>query len=197
MDIPDAHTMQGRDETEAHVSCQNVTPEQKMLRGVSDLLGIYRQDVLAENIELKRQIADKERTIQEQAQTIQRLEADVAYLRNLLENVVRMNPSSLKRPQKTFLSLITHSQPKLVLKRLHELIDNKGGLYVAAVLMKSYWKDKILSKLPTQKEYTSEFKLQGSWRSISNYLSKDSQKTLQVISDMYDSIQILPLTTFS
>ena len=193
MDIPDAHIMQGRDETEASISCQNITSEQKLLRGVSNLLGIYRQDTQAENIELRQQIAAKDIIIQEQDKTIQALKDENVFLRNILMNVMKVPASKLKMPAKTFITLIKHSQPALVLQRLHELMDNRGGLYVAAVLMKGYWQDKILTRLPTQKEFMSEFLLSGSWRSVSKYLKKDEKQTPQTVSDMYSSICILPL----
>ena len=58
-----------------------------------------------------------------------------------------------------------------VLARLHELLDNKGGMQVALVLAAAKYKYHYLIAFPTEKQYTSEFELNGTWRALTSYLS--------------------------
>ena len=197
METTAEHIRQGWNETEVSVSNQTLTPRQELHLGLNKLLDKYITDSQPENAELKRQLLEKDRIIEEQNKRIQEKDDEIAYLRNLIENTLKVSTNKIKKPAKQFIDLIKHPQKNMVLKRFHELIDNRGGQYVAAVLMKGYWKDRILTKLPTQNEFTSEFQLHGAWRSISTYLKKDSTKTAQSIADMYEAISILPVQPLS
>lgn len=63
-----------------------------------------------------------------------------------------------------------------ILKRLHELIDGKSGADVGVVLYKAY-KEKYLTKRPSQSIFETEFKLIGSWKAISAYM-RDSNSNI-------------------
>lgn len=63
-------------------------------------------------------------------------------------------------------------QKEQVMSRLHDLLDNKGGKYVAIVLMAAKQKYSLLLDIPTENQYTSEFTLSGSWRAVTNYIKK-------------------------
>ena len=56
------------------------------------------------------------------------------------------------------------------LSRLHKRIDGLGGKNVALILLRAK-EDKQISKLPSKKEFCSEFRLEGNWRSISHFFS--------------------------
>ena len=57
-----------------------------------------------------------------------------------------------------------------VLSRLHALLDDKGGMTIALVLAAAKHKYHYLIAYPTEKQYTSEFSLTGTWRSVTSYL---------------------------
>lgn len=57
-----------------------------------------------------------------------------------------------------------------ILSRLHELLDEKGGMSVALVLAAAKHKYHYLIAYPTEKQYTSEFSLTGTWRGVTSYL---------------------------
>ena len=63
-------------------------------------------------------------------------------------------------------------QKEHVMSRLHELLDNKGGKHVAMILMAAKQKYFLLLDIPTEKQYTAEFTLNGTWRAVSNYIKK-------------------------
>ncbi len=76
-----------------------------------------------------------------------------------------------------FLHLILHPEPKKLLKRLHQLIDEKSGAEVGAVLMRAQQKGYLI-KVPTQAEFESAFTLIGGWTAIHNYMNDNSTKAL-------------------
>lgn len=63
-------------------------------------------------------------------------------------------------------------QKEHIMSRLHELLDNKGGKHVAMILMAAKGKESLLLDIPTEKQYTAEFTLNGTWRAVSNYIKK-------------------------
>ena len=70
-----------------------------------------------------------------------------------------------------FADLIQHPDKEKVLKRLHFLIDGHGGKQVAVILRRTF-EEKLITKLPSAKEFSSEFKdVKGKWDSIKKYLS--------------------------
>jgi hypothetical protein len=71
--------------------------------------------------------------------------------------------------KRTFRDIIQYENKDKLLKRLHSLIDGKGGADVGAILYKAYI-DNYIYKKPSQKEFESEFELIGSWQGISNYM---------------------------
>lgn len=71
---------------------------------------------------------------------------------------------------KHFKDLIQVADKKGLLSRLHKRIDGLGGKNVALILLRAK-EDKQISKLPSKKEFRSEFRLEGNWRSISHFFS--------------------------
>ena len=70
-----------------------------------------------------------------------------------------------------FKSLLQCTDKESKLAKLHQLIDGFGGKHVALIFLKAR-EEKIISKLPSQKEFESEFKnYTGVWRSISYYFN--------------------------
>ena len=61
---------------------------------------------------------------------------------------------------------------KRVLERLHELLDNKGGMQVALVLAAALFEYNYIITIPTEKQYRSEFNLCGTWRAVTSYINK-------------------------
>lgn len=85
--------------------------------------------------------------------------------------------SASKDKKQTFESIIQSDDKEKLLKRLHYLIDNKGGADAGAVLLKAFI-DGHLTQTPTRGMYESEFTLIGSWQGIHNYMSDNSAKAL-------------------
>lgn len=79
-----------------------------------------------------------------------------------------------KRAKKDFRSLIQYEDKDKLLKRLHVLIDGKGGSDVGAVLLHCLLQ-KYISRIPTQPEFESEFELIGTWRSIRYYVDDTNE----------------------
>lgn len=75
-----------------------------------------------------------------------------------------------KRGGNSFKGLIQYEDKDKLLKRLHALIDGNSGKRVGLVLNRAYY-DKLISHIPTQEEFKSEFKLIGSWQAIHKYTS--------------------------
>ena len=107
-------------------------------------------------------------------------------INNLLKAKLKLFSQKVKQKQEVekkkhsvpiFLHLILHPEPKKLLKRLHQLIDEKSGAEVGAVLMRAQQKG-YLSKVPTQAEFRSEFALVGKWNAIHNYMNDNNEKAL-------------------
>lgn len=73
--------------------------------------------------------------------------------------------------EKHFKDLMQCEDKENILSRLHSHIDGQGGKAVALILLKAK-DEKLISKLPSEKEFYSEFKeTEGKWRSISHFLN--------------------------
>lgn len=57
-----------------------------------------------------------------------------------------------------------------IIHRLHKKLDGTKGKRAAAILLKAK-ELKLIEKIPTEKEFESEFKLSGKWHSIATYLN--------------------------
>lgn len=64
-----------------------------------------------------------------------------------------------------------------ILTRLHELLDGKGGMQVALVLAAAKYKYHYIIAFPTERQYTSEFDLNGTWRAVTSYISAHTKST--------------------
>ena len=76
-----------------------------------------------------------------------------------------------------FYNIIQYEQPELLLEKLHQLIDERKGADVGCVLLKCL-QDGYITRRPTQKEFKSEFTLDGSWTSIHNYMDDNNENAL-------------------
>lgn len=76
-----------------------------------------------------------------------------------------------------FRHLIQHPNPDKLLKRLHTLIDGRGGADVGCVLMKCIQENYLLRN-PTRAEFCAEFQLRGTWSAIHNYLDDNNENAL-------------------
>lgn len=85
--------------------------------------------------------------------------------------------TALNDKQRTFESIIQSADKEKLLKRLHYLIDNKGGAEAGAVMLKAFI-DGHLTQTPTREMYESEFTLIGTWQGVHNYMSDNSAKAL-------------------
>lgn len=85
-----------------------------------------------------------------------------------------LQPKKTKKEKKesNFRDIIQYPDKERLLKRLHELIDGKKGADVGSVLFKAT-EDKLLTRVPYQAEYESEFTLIGCWSAIHNYMVFD------------------------
>lgn len=88
------------------------------------------------------------------------------------------------------LLLCSTDEKEKVMARLHELLDDKGGKQVALVLMAAKAKDSLLIDMPTEKQYTTEFSLSGTWRAVSDYIKKHTLITGKYQAE-FDHITIL------
>lgn len=70
-----------------------------------------------------------------------------------------------------FCDLIQGDNKNDILLRLHNCIDGKGGKDVAAIMLRAK-DDRLISRLPNEKEFRSEFSnITTKWRAISTYLN--------------------------
>lgn len=82
-----------------------------------------------------------------------------------------------KSKEKQFKELVQVDDKENILKRLHKRIDGNGGKDVALVLLRAL-KDKLISRLPSERVFKTEFKnIMGEWRSISYYLNPNCSPT--------------------
>lgn len=85
-----------------------------------------------------------------------------------------------KRGGNSFKGLIQYEDKAKLLKRLHSLIDGNKGKRVGLVLNRAYY-DKLISAIPTQEEFKSEFKLIGSWQAIHKYTSNHENDIADIV----------------
>lgn len=88
-----------------------------------------------------------------------------------------IKPTQKGKKQQTFRDIIQSDDKEKLLKRLHYLIDGKGGAAVGAILLKTYL-EHHLTQIPTQGIYESEFELIGTWKAIHNYMSENKLNAL-------------------
>lgn len=82
-----------------------------------------------------------------------------------------------KSKEKQFKELVQVDDKENILQRLHKRIDGNGGKDVALVLLRAL-KDKLISRLPSERVFKTEFKnIMGEWRSISYYLNPNCSPT--------------------
>lgn len=96
------------------------------------------------------------------------------YYNNMEHKPDNNTPQHGNKKEASFRSIIQYPDKEKLLKRLHELIDEKSGADVGAVLLKAK-KEKYLTRCPNEKEYVSEFPLIGSWAAIKKYLNPNTQ----------------------
>ena len=73
--------------------------------------------------------------------------------------------------------------------RLHELLDGKGGKQVALILAAAMYKYHYIISMPTEKQYTSTFRLTGSWKAVSSYIKAHTTSN-GVFNECIDHIEI-------
>lgn len=81
------------------------------------------------------------------------------------------------KKSQTFSDIIQYHDKERLLKRFHELIDGRKGADAGSVILKAFIENYI-TRLPTQKEYESEFNRIGSWTAIHNYMNEDNRNAL-------------------
>ncbi len=86
--------------------------------------------------------------------------------------------SVIKRSKSiSFSDIIQYDDKERLLKRLHVLIDGRRGADVGCVILRAL-QENYITRLPTQKEYESEFKRIGSWTAIHNYMNDKNLNAL-------------------
>ena len=106
-------------------------------------------------------------------------------IRELEEQLAKAASRRHKRGEKkvviTFRQLlqIDESEKDDYLRRLHARIDGQGGKDVAMVLLKAK-EMKLIAKMPTEKEFCTEFHLNGSWKAIAHYLNPNCQQVCDI-----------------
>lgn len=76
-----------------------------------------------------------------------------------------------------------------VMARLHELLDSKGGKQVALILAAAMYKYHYIISMPTEKQYTSTFRLTGSWKAVSSYIKAHTTSN-GIFNESIDHIEI-------
>lgn len=84
------------------------------------------------------------------------------------QTIRQLNTKQKRKINEDFKGLILYNDKEKLLNRLHKLIDGNGGKRVGLVLNRAYY-DKLISSIPTQGEFKSEFRLYGSWQAIYKY----------------------------
>ena len=144
------------------------SPEDRFVDAMGTAFAMYKE-------EKDREVERWKATCEQQQNRIEGLEA---FIRSLGYEVPDMQTlySSMITAKKSpkdivFADLIQHPDKEKVLKRLHFLIDGHGGKQVAVILRRTF-EEKLITKLPSAKEFSSEFKdVKGKWDSIKKYLS--------------------------
>lgn len=86
--------------------------------------------------------------------------------------------SEVLTQEASFRHVIQYHEPDKLLKRLHELIDDRKGADVGCVLLCCKQKNYLIRN-PTQAEFCSEFKLIGTWKAIHKYLNEGDLNALE------------------
>ncbi len=73
----------------------------------------------------------------------------------------------------TFRNLIQYEDPDRLLEWLHQRIDGRRGRDVGTVLLYCLL-EMLITRKPTQKEFLSEFTLNGSWQAIHKYMDREN-----------------------
>lgn len=111
------------------------------------------------------------------------IKANIRMVREYLESVQPEEKHSSKHlnekniRKNCFRDIIQYEDKEKLLKRLHTLIDGKGGADAGSVLLSARLSN-YLTRNPTQAEFKSEFELIGSWSAISNYMNDNNQNAL-------------------
>ncbi len=92
---------------------------------------------------------------------------DLCRVMAVAEKYIPQKPK--KKDKSCFADIVQYHDKEKLIKRLHELIDGKGGADVGSVLFKAS-EDRLLTRVPTQAEFKSEFTLIGGWSAIHNYM---------------------------
>ena len=95
---------------------------------------------------------------------------DLCRVMAVAEKYIPQKPK--KKVKSCFADIVQYHDKEQLIKRLHELIDGKGGADVGSVLFKAS-EDRLLTRVPTQAEFKSEFTLIGGWSAIHNYMVFD------------------------
>lgn len=77
----------------------------------------------------------------------------------------------------SFHHLIQYPESDKFLQRLHQLIDGSKGADVGCVLLhckQNNW----LKRVPTEREFCSEFNLLGKWKSVQKYMNENNLNAL-------------------
>ncbi len=83
-----------------------------------------------------------------------------------------------QKPQESlFRKLIQCKYPERLLAWLHRMIDGKGGIDAGAALLYCLLNHLII-RIPTHREYVSEFQLVGSWQGIHKYMDRENNSAL-------------------
>lgn len=144
---------------------------------VSQMFDSYTKSLTTEITHLKETIHEKDLQIQEKDKLIQRQNETIELLKMLLESQgttapIKTLPKSqaFNEPQRTNFDSIIQTNVNFVefKSELHRKLNGQKGKAVAAVLRKAY-AEKLITKLPTEVEYCSEFILNGKWKSVSQY----------------------------
>lgn len=137
----------------------------------------YYQTLETKILDLEKEVHNKDLIIQEKENIIQSQRDQIEMLKSMLAGRIGQMPSvtshenvvNQKYPVCTFDSIIqTDVNIEAFKNDLHKKIDGKKGKSVAVVLRKAL-KEVLITRLPTEAEYKSEFVLHGRWRSISQY----------------------------
>lgn len=94
--------------------------------------------------------------------------------------------ATLQKPSShtnAFTNLIQVKDKQKVLAWLHSHIDGRKGKEVAVAIMKLF-QERVITAIPSEKVFRSEFTLIGRWRSISKYLTLDLQSVSDAVKQL-------------
>ena len=97
---------------------------------------------------------------------------------DVIETAKKNIPHKKEKKVPNFRDIIQYPDKERLIRRLHELIDGKGGADVGSVLLNAIHISHYLTRNPTKAEYESEFVLIGYWTAIHNYLDENDLNAL-------------------